>query len=270
VIQSDDTGIVVQDRQHQNGSRRSFLWAYLGDRGEVVFDFTVGRGREGPRKFLGDYRGYLQADAYSGYDVIFATGHVIEVGCWAHARRGFFEALENDKENATNALVAIRRLYEVERQARSQQLDPDARRELRQQESRPVLEAMQPWLRMLKDKVLPKSQMGQAIGYALRQWDALNRYLDDGRLEIDNNGVERQIRSVAVGRKNWLFAGSDEGGKRAAIIYSIIGTCALQGVEPWQYMKDVLQRLAEGEKPEMLTPRLWKAGRSPPGAAAPG
>jgi transposase len=268
VIQSDDTGILVQDRQHQNGSRRSFLWAYLGDRGEVVFDFTQGRGREGPRLFLGDYRGYLQADAYSGYDVIYATGRVTEVACWAHARRGFFDALEKDKENATNALAAIRILYDVERQARDQKLLADARRELRQQQAKPVLDAMQPWLKALKVNALPKSPMGQAIGYALRQWDALNRYLNDGRLEIDNNGVERQIRSVAVGRKNWLFAGSDEGGKRAAILYSIIGTCALQAIEPWHYLKDVLQRLAEGDKPENLTPRRWKAGREPPAPAA--
>jgi transposase len=261
VIQSDDTGILVQDRQHQNGSRRSFLWAYLGDRDEIVFDFTPGRGRDGPSQFLGDYRGYLQADAYSGYDVMFATGHIVEVGCWAHARRRFFDALETDKENATYAIAAVRRLYETEHEARERALDASARRDLRQQSSKPLLEAMHPWLQMLKLKALPKSPMGQAVGYALNQWSALSRYLDDGRLQIDNNAVERQIRSVAVGRKNWLFAGSDEGGKRAAILYSIIGSCALQGVEPWLYIKDVPQKLAERHKPELLVPRLWKTSR---------
>jgi len=262
VVQSDDTGITVLDPSHANGSRRSFLWAYVGDRDEVVFDFTAGRGREGPRLFLGDYRGYLQVDAYAGYDVVLHTGRIVEVGCWAHARRRFFDALEADKENAGHAIAVIRRLYEIERQAKELGLDFSARRELRQKEASPLLDAMKPWLVALKPTVLPKSELGDAIGYTLRQWDPLMRYLEDGCLEIDNNRVERQMRSVAVGRKNWMFAGSAEGGTRAAILYSLIGTCGLLGVEPWAYLKDVLQRISAGEDPAMLTPRLWKAART--------
>ena len=267
VVQSDDTKVLVLDPEHQNGSRRGFLWAYVGDRAEVVFDFTPGRSRDGPRRFLGDYRGYLQADAYAGYDVVFATGHIVEVGCWAHGRRGFFEALETNRENAGRAIALVRRLYEIERQAKDTGLDAQALRELRQQEAKPLLDALKPWLVALKPTVLPKSPMGQAIGYVLNQWDALNRYLDDGRLAIDNNITERQMRGVAVGRKNWLFAGSDEGGKRAAILYSLICTCSLQSIEPWAYLKDVLQRLAAGEKPDALTPRLWLAQRALPAVA---
>jgi hypothetical protein len=266
VVQSDDTGITVLDPSHANGSRRSFLWAYVGDRDEVVFDFTTGRGREGPRLFLGDYSGYLQVDAYAGYDVVLKTGRIVDVGCWAHARRRFFDALAADKENAGHAIAVLRRLYEIERQAKELGLDFSARRELRQREARPVLDAMKPWLVSLKPTVLPKSELGDAIGYTLRQWDPLTRYLDDGRLDIDNNRVERQMRGVAVGRKNWMFAGSAAGGTRAAILYSLIGTCGLLGVEPWAYLKDVLQRIAEGEAPTGLTPRLWKAARAPAAA----
>jgi transposase len=262
VVQSDDTGITVLDRAHPNGSRRSFLWAYVGDRDEVVFDFTMGRGREGPREFLGGYRGFLQVDAYSGYDASFENGHIVEVGCWAHARRRFFKAVETNQENASTALAVMQRLYAIEREAKQLGLDFGKRRERRQQESKPLLDAMRPWLEGLKPTVLPKSPMGEAIGYVLRQWDPLTRYLDDGRLDIDNNRVERQMRTVAVGRKNWMFAGSDAGARRAATIYSLVCTCGLLGVEPWAYLKDVLQRIAEGEDPAQLTPRLWKAARA--------
>jgi transposase len=261
VVQSDDTGITVLDKDAANGSRHCFLWAYVGDRDEVVFDFTVGRGRDGPRTFLGDFRGLLQVDAYSGYDAVLKQNRIIDVGCWAHARRRFFKALDGDK-NAATALAMIGRLYEVEREAKNHGLDPDDRRELRQRVSKPVLDELKLWLIALRPHVLPKSPMGDAIGYALRQWDPLTRYLDDGRVEIDNNRVERQMRTVAVGRKNWMFAGSAEGGRRAAMIYSLVCTCGLLGIEPWAYLKDVLQRLAEGSDPAQLTPRLWQAARS--------
>ncbi|HEX6812432.1 MAG TPA: IS66 family transposase [Planctomycetota bacterium] len=262
VVQSDDTPVLVLDRTHPEGRRRGFLWAYVGDRDEVVFDFTPGRGRDGPHRFLGDYRGILQADAYSGYDHLFVGGRMVEAGCMAHGRRGFVKAEQEDSVNTGHALAAIRRLYTVERDAKDRELGPDARRKLRQAESKPVLEAMKPWLVELQRTVRPKSFLGKAVGYFLRQWGALTRFLDDGRIAIDNNRVERQMRCVAVGRKNWLFAGSDEGGQRAAAIYSLICTCGLLGIEPWAYLKDVLQRIAEGVDPTTLTPRIWKAART--------
>ncbi|MCC6673450.1 MAG: IS66 family transposase [Planctomycetes bacterium] len=261
VIHSDDTGILVQDRNHQNGSRRGHLWAYVGDRNEVVFDYTPGRSRDGPVRFLGDYRGHLHVDACSAYDAVLHKGTIVEVGCWAHARRYFFEALDTAKEHAGDALAAIRLLYDVEREAKERDLDAGAIQLLRQARSKPVLEPMLPWLQALRSTVLPKSPLGEAIRYALNQWQALNRYLEDGRLAIDNNIVERQLRGVAVGRKNWLFAGSDEGARRAAVLYSIVSTCSLQGVEPWAYLSDVLQRLANGADPATLTPRVWKTAR---------
>lgn len=262
VVQSDDTPVLVLDREHPQGRRRGFLWAYVGDRDEVVFDFTPGRSRDGPKRFLGDFRGILQADAYSGYDHLFVDGRIVEAGCMAHGRRGFVKAEQEDRINTGHAIGAIRRLYTVERDAKEQGLGAEARRELRQRESKPVLEAMKPWLIELQRSSRPKSLMGKAVGYFLRQWDALCRFVDDGRIAIDNNRVERQMRCVAVGRKNWLFAGSDEGGQRAAAIYSLVCTCGLLGIEPWAYLKDVLQRIAEGADPASLTPRLWAAART--------
>ena len=262
VVQTDDTPVLVIDRQHQQGRRHGFLWAYVGDRAEVVFDFTAGRSRAGPARFLDGYRGILQADAYAAYDHIYATGHVVEAGCMAHARRKFVEAEKADPINVGHVLAAMRKLYFVERQAKQQSLDADGRRDLRQRESKPILEVMGPWIRELHRSVLPKSPLGKATGYAVRQWGALSRFVGDGRIEIDNIRGERQMRQVAVGRKNWLFAGSDAGGVRAAIIYSLVCTCGLLGIEPWAYFKDVLQRLAEGDAPDALTPRLWQATRN--------
>lgn len=258
VINTDDTGIVVQDGAERGGSKKSFLWVYIGDQDEAVFDFTKGRTRDGPLLWLGDFRGYVQADAYSGYDALFRKAGIVEVGCWAHARRKFFDALDTAKDAAGDAIAAIRELYLVEREAKESSLDVESLAALRQQRSKPLLDRMLPWLQAQKRHFLPKSPMGKAVGYALNQWQALHRYLDDGRLAIDNNKAERALRPVAIGRKNWLFAGSDAGGRRAAVLYSIIGSCALQGVEPWGYLTNVLQRLAEGETAESLTPRLWK------------
>jgi transposase len=258
VVQSDDTGITVLDASTSQGSRHSYLWAYVGDRDEVVFDFTSGRGREGPRLFLGEYRGRLQVDAYSGYDEVIRQNEIVAVGCWADARRRFYQAQDSESE-AKHALDVIRCMYRVEQDARDRSLSPEQRRDLRQSESKPLLNAMRPWLEGIRQRHLPKSPMGDAIGYALRQWETLVRYLDDGRLDIDNNRVERQMRSVAVGRKNWMFAGSAARARRAATIYSLVNTCGLLGIEPWAYLKDVLQRIAEGADAATLTPRLWKS-----------
>ena len=180
----------------------------------------------------------------------------------AHGRRGFVKAELEDKVNAGHALAAIRRLYAVEREANEQNLDPDARRDVRQRESLPVLNAMKPWLIELRKATRPKSFLGKAVGNFLNQWDALCLFTGDGRVAIDNNRVERQMRCVAVGRKNWLFAGSEAGGQRAAAIYSLVCTCGLLGIEPWAYLKHVLQRIAEGVDPATLTPRRWKAAQN--------
>ena len=194
---------------------------------------------------------------------------MIEVGCWAHARRKFFDARTSDSTRSHVALAYIRPLYEVEDQARA--LDADRRRAMRHQRSRPILAEFGDWLDAQQLTVLPKSPMGEAIGYARRQWIALNRYLEDGRLEIDNNAAERALRAIAIGRKNWLFAGSDEGGRRAAIIYSLIATCKRHGVEPFAYLRDVLDRVSTHPQRAIaaLLPHHWQAARDRAAASGP-
>lgn len=260
VIHSDDTSITVQDRAHPAGSRKGYIWVYGGQQGDLVYDFTPSRSRAGPVAFLGDYRGYLQADAYAGYDEVFASGKVIEVACWAHGRRYLFDAVKTALEAATDLLGLIRGLYAVERDAKRQGLAGDARRDLRAERSRPILARIEAQLATEVSRHLPKSPMGEAITYLRRQWRAFTRFLDDGDLAIDNNASERALRMVAIGRKNWMFAGSDAGGHRAAILYSLIATCKNIGVDPFAYLRDVIARISTHpmRRIEELTPRGWK------------
>lgn len=260
-IHTDDIPVPVLDKD-RTSTRTGRLWVYVGDpdHEHTVFDYTPDRSRDGPQAFLSGYKGYLQADAYAGYDVVYAGQEVIEVACWAHARRKFFDAMKSDAVRARIALAYIRSIYAVEKQARD--LDEATRHKLRVAEAKPQLEAFKVWLDAEVQKVLPKSPMGEAISYARAQWVALTRYVEDGLLEPDNNRAERALRRVAVGRKNWMFAGSDEGGRRAAIIYSIIASCAVVGIDPYAYLRDVLERLpscdpADGDL-KLLTPKAWK------------
>lgn len=269
-IHTDDIPVPVLDKDRAS-TRTGRLWVYVGgpDHEHIVFDYTPDRSRDGPKAFLSGYKGYLQADAYAGYDVLYAGQEVIEVACWAHARRKFFDAMKSDAVRARVALAYIRSFYAVEKQASG--LDEDARQQLRLAQAKPHLESFKAWLDMEVQKVLPKSPIAEAISYARAQWTALVRYLEDGLLEPDNNRAERALRRVAVGRKNWMFAGSDEGGHRAAIIYSLIASCAATKVDPFAYLRDVLQRLpsciaANGDL-KLLTPRAWKAALDTSAAA---
>lgn len=244
VVQTDDTPVPVQDPGRKQ-TKTGRLWVYLGDEDHpfIIYDYTADRCRDGPEKFLSDYKsGYLQSDAYSGYDRIHARG-VVEVGCWAHARRKFYDARTTDAERAHQVLAWIGQTYEVEREASDRGLDQDARHALRQEQSRPILERLFEWLETEKPKVLPKSPLGQAIGYTWSNWTALNRYLEAGFLNIDNNASERALRPIAVGRNNWIFCGSDRGGRTAAVLLSLVHSCKRLGVEPFGYLRDVLARV---------------------------
>ena len=270
VTHTDDTPTPVQDGSKKQ-TRKARLWVYIGDQDhpQIVYDYTPNRTRDGPEWFLKTYKGYLQADAYPGYDRIYARGktdperRVIEVGCWAHARRGFFEAQTTDELRALMAMATIKRLYDVEREAAS--LNSDERRALRQEKAKPILDQFKAWLEKELPSVLPKGPMGMAIQYTLNQWEALNRYLEDGDLAIDNNAAERALRPIALGRKNWLFAGSDKGGERAAIVYSLIETCKRHGVEPYAYLRDVLDRIPSHPINTLreLLPQNWKPRPQP-------
>ena len=262
-IHTDDTPVPAR-----NGSgkdiHKGFLWAYVDVVNNVTFDYTAGHSREGPVRFLGDYAGYLQADAYKGYDAIFAKGHAIEVACWAHTRRKFFEAQDSDPTRAAEMLVLIGDLYDVERRAKDEGLDHDQIKALRQQHSTQILQGIAQRLEQWVPQVLPKSPIGQAIGYARGQWQALNRYTQDGLLSIDNNLSERVLRMVAVGRKNWLFVGHDNGGRRAATIYSLVASCKLCQIDPFAYLRDILKRINTHPASRIaeLIPRNWKPAHS--------
>lgn len=262
VVHTDDTSVPVLDPA-RHATRAGHLWVYVGDQtpADIVYDYTPSRSRAGPAAFLGDFRGHLQADAYAGYDALYATGRVIEVGCWAHARRYFWDAKTTDAAPALLALGFIRELYRVEADAKA--LGPDARRALRQAQATPVLERIKPWLDEQADLVRPKSPIGEAVGYARKQWTALTRYVEDGALAIDNNVSERALRRVVTGRKNWLFCGNDESGRRAAILYSIVATCKAHRLDPWAYLRDVLKRIPthpDRRRAELL-PRNWTAAQ---------
>ncbi len=244
------------------GSHQGQFWTYIGPalRPYDVYDFTQNRKRDGPAEFLNDFAGYLHADAFSGYDGIFtgSAGRIVEVACWSHARRKFFDARSSSPAEASLILEVIRRLYEVEDRARP--LDDAARRELRQAESVPILDRLRAELDRLSSKLLPKSALAQAVTYALNQWQALCRYTEDGRLTIDNNVSERRLRDQAIGRKNWLFLGSDRAGDRAAVIYTIIAGAKRHRIEPWAYLNDVILQLAVDASPESLErllPDCW-------------
>ena len=299
ILHTDDTPVDVLDRNLKQ-TRQGRFWVYVGDEAHpyIVFDYTPNRKRDGPMTFLKDWgkdaKRFLQADAFGGYDGIYAGeagGNVVEVACWAHARRKFHEAQDTDHRNSTQALAYIRLLYDVENQAgekfKTQSQDgspagamqptcqgqaerspkrtlPAIRLELRQKLAVPRLEQFKAWLETQQaasgGSILPKSPMGQAITYALNQWDALCVYTTDGDLSIDNNVSENALRRIAVGRKNWLFCGSDNGGATAAILFSLIASCQRHHVDPFAYLRDILTRIAAYPHHRLaeLLPDRWK------------
>jgi transposase len=265
VIGTDDTSVKVLDVALPF-ARTGRIWPYCGDQDHpvILYDYTATRERAGPEKFLEGYRGYLQADAYGGYDAFFknpARG-LIEVGCWAHARRYFHKALESDQPHMGPVLLFIAQLYRVEKQA--QPLTSEDRLGLRQLQSRPILDKLRNYLLEIYAEVLPKSPEGRAVRYTLKNWTALTRYCEDGDLSIDNNATERAIRGVAVGRNNWVFFGSDEGGKTAAVLRSFVATCQRAGVDPFTWLKDVLSRIAAHPITRLaeLLPHNWVPARA--------
>jgi transposase len=261
VIGTDDTGVKVLDIKLPF-ARTGRIWPYYGDKPHpvILYDYTATRERAGPEKFLRGYRGYLQADAYGGYDAFFkdpARG-LTEVGCWAHARRYYFKASESDQSRMGPPLLLIAQLYRVEQQAR--EWSAADRLRLRQLEARPILDKLHNYLEEIQAEILPKSPAGRAVRYTLKNWTALNRYCEDGDLEIDNNATERAIRGIAVGRNNWVFFGSDQGGNTAAVLRSFVASCQRVSVDCFGWFKDVLSRIADHPITRLteLLPHNWK------------
>lgn len=257
-VQTDDTSVRLRDE----GGRRSYLWVYLSpEQRAAVYDFTISRARDGPARYLRSFRGFLQSDAYSVYDGIVSREGITGVACWAHCRRKWLEALDTSPEHASTVLAGIRRLYALEAAARAEGLSSEDRLGRRREQAVRILDAIKEYVDAIREEALPRSPLGTAVGYTLSQWDGLNAYARDGRLEIDNNAAERALRRVAVGRKNYMFFGSPDGGRRAAILYSLVETCRLVGIDPHAYLKDVLLRVKThpSSRIEELMPAGWKA-----------
>lgn len=266
LVQTDSTPVsVLVDGQEQAAT--GHLWAYLGEAAhpQVVFDFSVDHCKEHPQQFLADYGGYVQADAYSGYDGLFvpaAKFAKIEVGCWAHARRYFEEARASAPELACVALGFIGALFALEARARQAKLAEAEVLTLRRREAVPILTDFKKWLDGIQDQVLPKSPVASAVTYTLNQWQALTRYTEAGFLPIDNNASERMNKIIAIGRKNWLFVGSPQGGQTAAVLFSLTATCRRLGMDAFAYLRDVLARLPSQPREQLdeLLPDRWLAG----------
>ena len=268
VLHTDDTPLKLQDsKTHQLSTAR--MWCYLGDAAHPVnvFDFTLNRKRDGPQQLLKTYSGYLQADAFAGYDCLYlpdpltTTARIHEVACNAHARRKFYEARDTDALRAHRALAYYGQLYELERQAKD--FNEQQRLQMRQELSVPILTTLHTWLVQEQQDVLPKSPIAAALNYALNNWSALIRYTTAGFLAIDNNVAEREMKRIAIGRKNWLFVGSPQGGKTAAILMTFTSTCHRLGVEPWSYLVDVLTRLPTTPAGQLLelAPDRWQTAQ---------
>jgi len=254
-IAIDATGVLVQAKEK---CRRGHFWVLVADRDHVLFRFTPRHIQDNPKEFLRGYKGYVLADASNVYELLYKTEEVTEVGCWAHARRGFFKSLPSDKERALAAIGFITKLYTID--SETKKLPPADRTEERRRLAAPLLDAFRTWLDIEDLLVLPKSPIGKAISYARNQWEALTRFLDDGRLRLDNNISELELRRQAVGRKNWLFVGNEDGGEWNAIAVSLIASCELHGIEPWAYLRDVLILLPDWPRDRVLelSPKCWK------------
>jgi len=243
ILQMDETTVQVLNEAGKSAQSKSYLWLQRGgppDQPVVLYDYDPGRGAGVPKRLLTGFTGHLQTDGYDGYNAVIAANGLVHVGCMAHARRKFSEAVKaqgkhKKKGKAHRGLILIQKLYRVEKQAR--RLAPEERYARRQQQARPVLDELRSWLDDSLPLVPPSSATGKALNYLNREWGKLIRYLDDGRIEIDNNGAENAIRPFVVGRKNWLFSASVKGVKASANLYSLIETAKANGLEPYAYLR---------------------------------
>lgn len=267
VASTDATGLPVLDPTSPEHIQRGTIWALVGDEKDVVFRYTpTGEGASGPWEFLRGRKGYIQADASNVFDRLFngQAASATEVGCWAHARRKFV-ALQDTDCRVAYPIKLITRLYRIERLADARGLTPEARTQLRGERSQRVLDTLHPWLVSTAAEEPPSSELARACGYVLNHWGPLTRFPEDGRLSLDNNLCERQLRDIALGRKNFLFAGSHAAAHRTANLYSLLRTAAQHGAPPLPYLTDLLRSLAAGgDDLNQLLPDRWLASRAPP------
>ena len=251
-LHADETPIKVLDKDKKGQAslsgrqaHRGYFWVYHSSVEKLVlFDYQHGRGREGPQQILENFKGFLQTDGYSVYNFFKEKEDVTVLHCMAHARRMFYEAQGNDASRAAYALEQFAKLYAIERSIKDEQLNHEQVLQLRQQQAVPILEKFGKWMKEQYLHTLPKSTIGKALGYSIERWNELSIYATDGKLNIDNNPVENSIRPVAIGRKNYLFAGSHEAAQRSAMLYSLLGTCKLHGINPFIWLRETLRRIA--------------------------
>lgn len=244
-LHADETPIKVMSKDKQGETHRGYYWVYQNSIDKIVFfDYQEGRGREGPMEILENFKGYLQTDGYNVYDIIEKQTGITLIHCMAHARRMFYEALDNDQARANHALGEIQKLYAIERRCKEQSLNFEQIQAARQADAVPILTGLGNWMKEQYVHVLPKSAIGKALGYSIERWKKLSHYTENGILNIDNNPVENSIRPVALGRKNYLFAGSHEAAKRSGMLYSLLGTCKMHHVEPYTWLKYVLRTIS--------------------------
>lgn len=259
-LQVDDTRLDVLDRRKARNIKRAHLWVLVGDHKYIAFKYTPDWTAERAEAFLGARIGWMQVDGYKGYESIAKDRPLLLVGCWMHARRYFVKAFDAKDLRAAVPISIIKKMYEVERDSKDAEENHDARYQRRQRDLSPLFDELQEWLNEHRKKVPPKSTLGKAITYADNHWDILRVVEKDGALELDNGDVERVIRGPAIGRRNWLFAGSDSGGERAAVILSVLETAERAGVDLRAYVHDVLVKLAGGWKMsrlDELLPENW-------------
>ena len=259
-LQADESPIKVLESDEAKATHQGYMWVYRSPcKDIVVFQYRKGRGAHGPKEMLATYEGYLQTDGYKVYDKIAKSknGQLLLVGCWAHARRKFFEALKYDEERASYFLEKMKSLYLHERVTKD--FTPEDRQKYRMAHIVELMQQLHDWAAQEQYKVLPKTPIGKAIGYFLNQWEKLRRVLEDGRLELDNNRIENKIRPLALGRKNYLFAGNHQSAQRIAMMYSFFATCSAHDVNPYKWLKDVLEKIAETNMSELekLLPLNW-------------
>ena len=261
-LQADETPIKVLESENPGSTHRGYHWVYQDPHERrVLFDYRQGRGREGPTEILKNFKGHLQTDGYGVYDQFGQREHITLIHCWAHARRKFTDALESDRARADAALCEIQKLYAVEREIKQLQLNSDQAVAIRKQQSLPVIEAFEKWMTETIAQVLPKSLIAKAIAYTLPRIEALKCYLFDGRLQIDNNLTENAIRPVALGRKNYLFAGSHSTAQHAAIFYSLFATCKAKDINPGTWLTETLVKI--GSHPINRIEELLPGAESP-------
>jgi transposase len=261
-LQVDETPVKVMDPEVKGRCATGYLWLAGRPGGDVIFEFHPGRGKEYARALLGDFAGYLQRDGYGVYGALVKDhpGRFKPCGCMSHARRKLVDALAIQPKEAEWLVIEMRKLYLIERHAREDAMTAEQRHALRHQLAPPILAGMKVRLDQLQPTLLPQSPLGKAVNYALSEWDALNRYLDDGRLEIDNNLTENALRPSCIGKKNYLFFGHPEAGWRSAVIYSVIVSCRRRQIDPWDYLRDLMRRLPAAKNHEIpdLVPARWK------------